>query len=110
MPVNIPLENYDRIVEGLKAAEDAEKVKSVFAHAFDNGHKSQENGSDSGVDNKLVSALGKWKENALKGESVDIEDEVIPPTLAAAIEGSLEEAESEDDINAVFADIWMGYP
>ena len=52
----------------------------------------------------LVAAFG------LSKEGVDFESEVIPPTLAAAISGSLEEASSEDEIAQVFADIWLGYP
>jgi len=110
VPVNIPLENYDRIVEGLLDADNAENVKQVFAHAFYNGEESQENGDNLSVADKMRSALREWKEIALKGDSVEFESEHIPPTLQAAIEGGLEEAKTEDDITQVFADIWMGYP
>jgi len=34
VPVHIPTENYDRIVDGLTTAEDAEMVKDVFVAAF----------------------------------------------------------------------------
>jgi hypothetical protein len=44
------------------------------------------------------------------GKGRKYESENIPPALAGAIAGALEEAETEEAITAVFEDIWMGYP
>jgi len=114
VPVTIPLENYDRIVEGLLDAADADNVKQVFAHAFYDGDESQEKAPNLSAADKMRAEISKWKKHALdmlkNGEIEEFEAETIPETLAAAIEGALEAATTEDEITAVFADIWMGYP
>jgi phage portal protein BeeE len=65
----------------------------------------------------LAADLEQWKQKAInhmkrgkpaKGRRFD--SEIIPPALEGAIAGSLEEAETEEAITAVFEDIWMGYP
>ena len=50
----------------------------------------------------------EWLDNV--GEKYMFDSDAIPDTLAAAIGGALEEADTEDDIAQVFADIWLGYP
>ena len=44
------------------------------------------------------------------GDSVTYTGDHIPVTLTAAIEGALEEVDTEEGISQVFADIWLGYP
>jgi hypothetical protein len=39
-----------------------------------------------------------------------LETEYIPPALAGAISGALEEVKTVGDVEAVFSDVWMGYP
>ena len=111
VPIHIPAENYDLIVEGLATAKDAEAIKSVFASAF----RYEINTTKIDAGDGMRADLSTWQENAVEavisGES-GIRDtfENIPFPLSAAIEGALEEANTEDEIAQVFADIWLGYP
>jgi len=106
VPIHIPLDRYEIIVAGLESAESDEEIKKIFASAFRN----EENGTNLNAADKMRTELRLWQEKAKKGESVDFEHEAIPETLAAAIEGSLEEATTEDEITEVFSSIWLGYP
>ena len=60
--------------------------------------------------------LDKWRRKAIKalkaGKSADVtfDSENIPAGLAGAIEGALVSAKTADDISAIFADVWRGYP
>lgn len=60
--------------------------------------------------------LDRWRRKAIKaikaGKSavVKFESEVINPALTAAIGGALEDAQTPEAVQAVFADLWMGYP
>jgi HK97 family phage portal protein len=69
------------------------------------------------VEKSLGADLEQWKDKAIgymkrgkPGKGRKYESENIPPALAGAIAGALEEAETEEAITAVFEDIWMGYP
>ena len=79
--------------------------------------KSQESGSNLNAADNMRSALSGWEKKAVNhlnrgnpGKGRRFDSDAIPDTLAAAISGSLEEANTEDDITQVFADIWLGYP
>lgn len=60
--------------------------------------------------------LGRWQRKALsalkrgKGAAVEFESDIIPLSLAGAIDGALEACKAESDIKRVFRDVWMGYP
>ena len=114
VPVHIPGEIYDWIEEKLVDAENADKVKEVFVNAFRNREESQELVPNLSVRDKMQSELSAWKENALNRlnnkELAELVHEHIPDALAAAIEGALEETETEQDITDVFTSIWLGYP
>jgi len=63
----------------------------------------------------LEDDLGKWQQKALRRwnegkpeKALDFVSEAIPGTLAAAIRGGLEAAQSEADVKAAF--IWGAYP
>jgi len=60
--------------------------------------------------------LGKWEQKALKrikkGEKAacSFESDNIDPVTIASIGAHLEDAQNEQDVKAVFSDIWIGYP
>ncbi len=61
-------------------------------------------------------ALADWKRKAINhlqrgnpGKGRKYESRKIPPALAGAISGALEETETEEEIVQVFDDPWMGY-
>lgn len=54
-----------------------------------------------------------WATNRVKSGKLfdrDFETYSIPPALAGAISGALENVKTAKDVESVFADIWMGYP
>lgn len=65
---------------------------------------------------KMVDELGKWRRKALnalkrdKEPAVDFESDIIPLALMGAIEGALMSCKDDDDVKAVFSDVWVGYP
>ena len=112
IPVHIPAENFDRITTWLERAKDAEAIKEVFAGAFRNDETPT-------LDAKtgMQADIDQWRENVLEavsdgvlGDSASFDSENIHPTLAAAIEGALEEVTTQEGVSQVFADIWLGYP
>jgi hypothetical protein len=60
--------------------------------------------------------LQKWEGKALKrvrkgqAAACSFESEWIDPVTVASIGAHLEDAQTEQDVKAVFSDIWMGYP
>lgn len=60
--------------------------------------------------------LEKWRTKALKRVKAkrpmefSFVTEHIDPVTHAAISGALEQCETEDDVKAVFTDLWIGYP
>lgn len=60
--------------------------------------------------------LEKWRTKALKRVKAkrpmefSFITEHIDPVTHAAISGALEQCETEEDVKAVFSDMWMGYP
>ena len=60
--------------------------------------------------------LGKWEQKALKrvrkgqGAACSFDSEWIDPVTVASIGAHLEDAQNEQDVKAVFSDIWIGYP
>ena len=117
IPFHIPTKNYDWIVGALEDDTDVEDteaiqyVKDVFASAFrdETPKLDAKTGMQADISlwmRKAVDAL----ESGELSELDQVTSEFIPPTLASAISGSLEEATTEDEIAQVFADIWLGYP
>ena len=60
--------------------------------------------------------LGKWEQKALKrikkGEKAacSFDSEWIDPVTVASIGAHLEDAQNEQDVKAIFSDVWIGYP
>jgi HK97 family phage portal protein len=71
-------------------------------------------GEGTGLTPDAKSELGTWQRWASKhisgGLDRDFECKFVPPVLAAAISGALETAKTEDDVKAIFTDVWAGYP
>jgi hypothetical protein len=113
VPIHIPGEIYDRITEGLITTLAPEGVKEVFASAF----RDEATTPELSAGDMMQADIREWQENAVAAlesgklsELDQVMSEYIPPTLQAAISGSLEEASTEDEIAQVFSDIWLGYP
>lgn len=60
--------------------------------------------------------LGKWEQKALKrvrkgqAAACSFDSEYLDPVTVASIGAHLEDAQTEQDVKAVFSDLWMGYP
>ena len=58
--------------------------------------------------------LELWQKKAInhvgKPKAAQFESDLIPAVLAGAIAGSLEEAQTEEDVRSIFGNIWLGYP
>jgi len=60
--------------------------------------------------------LGKWEQKALKRvkggkpAACSFDSDNIDPVTIASIGAHLEDAQNEQDVKAVFSDIWIGYP
>jgi HK97 family phage portal protein len=60
--------------------------------------------------------LDKWRRKAIKsvkagkGAVVKFDSRYISPVLMGAINGALETAQTPDDVQRVFANVWIGYP
>jgi hypothetical protein len=130
-------ENWERIKEQVeKKEEQAEELVGQLTQGGNGGgaafqpedpkdkpdpfqerDKSNKLASQGSAADNMRSALATWQEKASNhllrgnpGKGRRFESDAIPDTLAAAISGSLEEAQTEDDVKQVFADIWLGYP
>jgi HK97 family phage portal protein len=60
-----------------------------------------------------IRAWRRWATNRIEkkgGFDREFEVEHIPPALAGAISGALEEVKTVGDVERVFSDVWLGYP
>jgi hypothetical protein len=117
-------EYWKRIEEQVKKKEEqAEELVGQLTQGGNSGGgaafqpRDPKDKPDPFVEKSLGEDLEQWKDKAINymkrgkpGKGRKYESENIPPSLEGAISGALEEAETEDEIAAVFADIWMGYP
>jgi HK97 family phage portal protein len=117
-------EYWKRIEEQVKKKEEqAEELVGQLTQGGNSGGgaafqpRDPKDKPDPFVEKSLGDDLEQWKDKAINymkrgkpGKGRKYESENIPPSLEGAISGALEEAETEDEIAAVFADIWMGYP
>ncbi len=65
---------------------------------------------------EALADLRSWRRKAVKraktgrGGSCPFESKVIPPALQGAIAGALSQVQEPAEVDAIFADVWRGYP
>lgn len=63
---------------------------------------------------EITEELRAWQKKALarvkQGRPIPFTAEFIPPHLAGAIAGMLENADTPDDVKTIFTDVWQNYP
>ena len=104
-------------IEALIAAKEArrEEMANMPISQPDEEDDEEEEEDDDTPDMRSIH-LEKWETKSLnrikQGRPADcpFESKYIEPLTHASISGALAEAESEEDVKAVFADLWMGYP
>ena len=66
------------------------------------------------VQDTMEDHLDKWRRKAIKNvgkeKASQFDSDLIPLSLNGAISGALEEAETEEEVLAIFADTYLGYP
>jgi HK97 family phage portal protein len=96
------LDDYARETLTLRAQANANRNNDII------------NNND-GSNGKMADELRAWRKfalNRLGKESREFECKYIPKSLQGAIQGALEKAHTEDDINRIFEDVkrWERYP